>query len=156
VGVGLPVGVGVGVGFGVGFGVRDGVGVGWPGVGLGVGSTEGGGLMRPESVGARLGLSKGVGNGANDTTGGALGVGPAVGVVCTKIGCDRSGLGVGVTTATTPPFGRARPTSTTPTIKPASASARAARTGSRLFPDATAPRLGYVTPAASPATGKRW
>jgi len=28
--------------------------------------------------------------------------------------------------------------------------------GSRLVPDETARRLGYVTPAASPATGKRW
>jgi hypothetical protein len=28
--------------------------------------------------------------------------------------------------------------------------------GVRLPPDDTARRLGYVTPAASPATGKRW
>src|SRR3954465_9905090 len=52
-GGGVGVGVGLGVGEGVGFGVRTGVGVGCPavGVGVGIGTSDGGGLISPESVG---------------------------------------------------------------------------------------------------------
>jgi len=127
------------------------------GVGLGVGGRLGGAVKKPESVGATEGPGdSGVGSGGKDTNGGELGVGPGVGVVCTKMGCDRRGVGVGVTTATPPPLGRANATSIAPIIRPMTASTSAARIGSRLPPDAATRRLGYVTPAASPATGRRW
>jgi hypothetical protein len=115
---------------------------------------DGGGLIKPESVGASDGDGvPGVGSGAKVWITGTVGDG--VGVIWTKIGCDSCGDGVGEPVATPPP-GRAKATSMAPITSPTSARARAARMGSRLPPDATARRLGYVTPAANPATGKRW
>lgn len=147
VGVGVGVGVGFGVGFGVGLGVLVGVGVGWPSVGVGV---------RP-GVSVAKGVGEpGVGSGGNETTGGGLGAAVGVGVVCTKIGSEETGVLVGEALATPPPPGRANVTSMAPTTRPARASPSAARIGSRLVPDDAGRRLGYVTPAASPATGKRW
>ena len=153
-GGGVDVGVGVGVGVGGGVGFLVGVGVGWPCVGVGV--TDGGGVTKGDSDGPIVALGKGVGKGWKVTIGGGDGAAVGVGVMGTKIGSDETGEGVPVAEATPPPPGRAKATSMAPMTSPTRASASAAMIGSRLLPDATARRLGYVTPAASPATGKRW
>ena len=145
-------GGGVGVGGGVGFLVGVGVGLF---VGVGVGMPDGGGVPNGVSVGTTIWLGVGVGRPGKDWGGSE---GPAVGVVVgwTKIGSDETGVPVGEAFATPPPPGRRKLTSSAPTTNPVIASARAAMIGTRLVPDDAARRLGYVTPAASPATGKRW
>jgi hypothetical protein len=143
--------VGVGVGFCVGFTVGVGVGGG----GVGVAMMEGGGVTKPESLGKTMGDGEpGVGSPWNVSIGATVGDGVAL-ANCEKTGSDETGDPVATAM---PGFegGRARLTRIAPMTRPASASRSAATIGSRLVPDATARRLGYVTPAASPATGRRW
>ena len=142
----------MGVAVGVGFGVLVGVAVG-----VGVGGSEGGGVTKPEPLGKGVKVGSGVGSPGNDSIadGPGDGDGPGEGLVGTKIGSDDTGVPVGLASATPPP-GRAKVTSIAPTIRPARARPRAARIGNRLFPDDTGRRRGYVTPAASPPTGRRW
>ena len=154
--VSCGVGVAVGVAVGVGVGFLVGVGVGWPCVGVGVGLMDGGGVTMGDADGPIDPLGNGVGSAGNEKNGAGVGEGDGVGVMGTKIGSDETGEGVALADAAPPPPGRAKATSMAPMTSPTRASASAAMIGSRLPPDATARRLGYVTPAASPATGKRW